>query len=158
MKTCLYGSCALIEGNMILLKHDDKLGKWMFPGDHESGNEDPKMAALRAIKEISGMDCIIVDYNTPENEGKADEMSDLKPITILMENLTYEDGPHRHYDLIFLGTPNGKSKSIIKKKNDDVKWFPVENLPEDMFENVKSIVNRGWSYLYSITKDGDSGS
>ena len=75
----------------------------MPPGGHLDPNEDPVAGALREVREETGLDVELISP-TPAY-GFAEPAQLLPPVTILVEDVDYESGPHHHIDFIYFARP-----------------------------------------------------
>src|SRR5919202_4264642 len=82
------------EGRTLLLLHR-KLGKWLPPGGHIDPHELPDAAALREVKEETGLQVALLD--TGEPMGPVRRLA--RPLCILQERISDE---HEHIDLIYV--------------------------------------------------------
>jgi 8-oxo-dGTP diphosphatase len=48
------------DSDRVLLVHHHKLGQWLYPGGHIDPNEDPAEAALREVREETGVKATII--------------------------------------------------------------------------------------------------
>ncbi|MHB8361984.1 MAG: NUDIX domain-containing protein [Thermoplasmataceae archaeon] len=150
VKTCLTGSCVIIEKNMVVLENSALFKKWMLPGGHQLENESPQDTAMRISKAITEIDVSLIDYALNRDELSPYGKDEIQPITVLVENVEYEDGLHRHLDMIFLAKPMTLIGAKIER-NAQVKWFPINELQSiDIDPNVKEVIIRGGSYIYDI--------
>src|SRR5687767_8768669 len=82
------------EGRTLLLLHR-KLGKWLPPGGHIDQHELPDVAALREVKEETGLDVALLDVGSPL--GPVRRLA--QPLCILQEQIS---PGHEHIDLIYV--------------------------------------------------------
>ncbi|MHB1493039.1 MAG: NUDIX hydrolase [Thermoplasmataceae archaeon] len=147
VKTCITVSAVLIEGNMVVLEHNQFLKRYMLIGDHQNEGETPEMALKRIVKEKIGHEIEIINYFI--GDGKIDNRGlDINPITVLVENITYPDGQHHHLDMIFLARII-KSADASIGKNENIRWSPINNLGSEGVEpKVIEVIERGSSFLF----------
>ena len=93
----------VVRGDATLLHWHRRLGQWMPPGGHIEPDEDPATAALREVREETGLVCEIVP--TSPNLPFSYPQQLAAPYTILLEDIPGPDEPHKHIDLIYFVRP-----------------------------------------------------
>lgn len=87
----------------VLLVHHRKLGVWLYPGGHIEYGETPDDAALREVREETGIRAALIGER---DEALADREADVtvlhRPYRVLCEFIDDKKGPHYHLDLIYL--------------------------------------------------------
>lgn len=134
----------------LLLWHK-RLGRWMPPGGHVEGNEQPEETARRECKEETGLDVEIVgDAQEDLFAGNPTEGRMLKkPIAMLLEEIPAcperSEPAHQHMDFLFLARPTDPSQSTVldRSEGSEMRWFTreeIEALDEhtEIFSNVKA--------------------
>lgn len=121
-----------------LLTHHIKYDKWMPPGGHIEPLENPVEAAIREVKEESGVDIqsFLSDIKVID-----DRASILPRPTFLLEERIDLHGDHpEHYHLDFvyvIEVPMQEVNHQIEESH-DIGWFTVEEMKElPMFDNVR---------------------
>jgi len=122
------------DGKILFLKHM-KFGNWMPPGGHVDVDETPIDALHREVLEETGYSINIIDsYGT--DDLKVDEM--VKPIAIMLEHPDYKDGPHEHFDLIYLAAIDKTKDRKPAESSDNMRFFDKNEIETlDTFENCK---------------------
>ena len=93
----------VVHQGRTLLHWHAKVQQWMPPGGHVNPNEDPVAAALREVREETGLN---VELLPTSASYKFDEPTQLPPpVTILVENVEDEGGAHHHIDFIYFARP-----------------------------------------------------
>lgn len=93
----------VVHQGRTLLHWHAKVQQWMPPGGHVNPNEDPVAAALREVREETGLSVAILPTSASY---KFDEPTQLPPpVTILVENVEDEGGAHHHIDFIYFARP-----------------------------------------------------
>lgn len=116
-------SVYIVDEGKVLLVHHKKLGMWLPPGGHINENELPTEAAVREVKEETGLDIEII--------GEEDHYERVKillhPKIVQLEDI--EPG-HQHIDLIYFSKLKGKSQKIVlnEEESTKIKWFSKEEL------------------------------
>lgn len=130
------------ENQEVLLLWHKKFNKWMPAGGHVEANEAPHEAALREVKEETGLDVeLILDENIWIQTSEASSIP--RPYLCLIEKIPsfQEKPPHEHVDFIYLA----KSHSSNLKPSDEIKWFTPEEISHlspdvDVFEDTINIL------------------
>ncbi len=104
----------VIRRNKVLLHFHKKLKKWLPPGGHIEINELPDAAAIREVKEETGLNIKLIGTKLKEFKG-------IKSLR-LPQFIQEEDiGDHYHIDLVYLAKPvSGKVKGA--------RWFSEKDL------------------------------
>lgn len=111
----------------------DAFGKWTFPKGIVEKNESPENAALREVKEETGVSCEIVTY-------------------LGEVHYWYRHGPELvsktvHYYLL-KPTPECQNPTPLLSEIQDVKWVTPQELEElPTYENNRPILSRALEYL-----------
>ena len=147
-KTCIVASAAILEGNMAILQSNDSLKKWMLIGDHFRNDETPEDGIKRIVKEKTDETIELIDYTKREKDQDMPLKLSINPITILVENLNYEDGRHNHIEIVFSAKLKNKSKTLISSQK-NVRWFPIDEMRDiEIDPKVLEVIERASSFIY----------
>ena len=106
----------VVSTNCTLLLWHRKLKAWLPPGGHIESNELPEEAAIREVREETGLTVRIVG-----SQRKMQSVTVLhSPRAILLEDI--EPG-HQHIDLIYFAKIVDGSLSINQRESVKFKWF-----------------------------------
>lgn len=93
----------VVRGGATLLHWHKRLGQWMPPGGHIEPDELPSEAALREVREETGLVCEIVSTSPNHAFSYPEQLP--APYTILLEDIPGPGEPHQHIDLIYFVRP-----------------------------------------------------
>ncbi|MCH8814935.1 MAG: NUDIX domain-containing protein [Chloroflexi bacterium] len=104
MKRHLTATAFVVKDGRTLLHWHKRLQQWMPPGGHMEANEDPVQAALREVREETGLTSEIIP--TTGAALSFDYPEQLQPpYAILVEDIPGPDEPHKHIDFIYFVRP-----------------------------------------------------
>ena len=123
------------DGRTLLIYHK-QIRDWLPPGGHLHPNELPCDAAVREVREETGLE---VEIASPRSRlGHVEVLR--RPECILLEQL--EDG-HQHIDLIYFGRVVGGRLRIAEDEAEDYRWYTAESLGSpDIAEDVRYLGRR----------------
>jgi len=123
------------EGRTLLLHHR-KLGKWLPPGGHIDPHELPDQAALREVREESGLEVELLVQG--ETLGRVRVLP--QPHCILLEDI----GPgHQHVDLIYFARVCGGSLAHAEREANAARWFTWDELDSrEIAEDIRELGRR----------------
>ena len=130
-------SVYVVEGDRVLLHKHKKLGIWLPPGGHVELDEDPNQAAIKEVREETGLDITLVGNNHMAKTW-SDGSRDL--ITPKFINRHYFDSTHthEHIDSVYFGRVSGGALRP-EVEGAEVKWFSKSEI-EDGTLNLKEAV------------------
>jgi len=119
------------EDRTILLMYNRKLDKWLQPGGHIESSETPEEAAIREVKEETGIDIQIISRDEFNNN----------PIPISIERYINKVGDM--IDIQYLAIPI--NTVLSSNENNQFGWFSEKdlekiNVGEDIKIKVKKIL------------------
>ena len=117
------------SGSRVLLTLHPRVGRWLQLGGHCEDDGSLAAAALREATEESGIPGITLDP-VPVH-------LDVHPITCSL------GVPTRHFDVRYVGVAPAGAEPVASSESDDLRWWPVDALPEgDLAEVVAAAVRR----------------
>lgn len=121
----------IVENQKVLLIFHRKHGKWLPPGGHVDPNEIPTQAALREVREETGLEVeLISQENIWIDRGNAKSIE--RPYLCLLEEIPpYGDKPaHQHIDMIYLAKPVGGQEKLNQQETDGLRWFTLDEVEQ----------------------------
>lgn len=131
MTTHVCSSVILIEPEekKILLVHHKKLQKWVQPGGHIEDHEDPEQAAIREVKEETGLDIVLLGERFPT------ESDFIRPLGI---QRTVKENGDVYISIIYPGIP--KERKLVElnwEESNSIGWFTREELNHiNVFDDI----------------------
>ncbi|QIN83700.1 NUDIX domain-containing protein [Rubrobacter tropicus] len=124
----------VVRDGKVLLHHHRKLGMWLPPGGHIERDELPDEAAVREVREETGVEVELVGDRREDVE---DPVQLRRPAGVQLEDI----GPgHQHIDLIYFARPTGPTDIREEFLADKVGWYA----PEDWDAMPVNAEVRGW--------------
>ncbi|NQV42404.1 MAG: NUDIX domain-containing protein [Candidatus Marinimicrobia bacterium] len=117
------------QGKTLLHQHKS-LKMWLPPGGHIDRDELPHIAAVREVKEETGLDVELVHTAPTIHSENAREIP--APRHLLLENI---NPFHQHIDMIYFA--RAKSFDVIPDAGESIelKWFDEDQLEGNEIEN-----------------------
>ena len=122
----------IVHKDKTLLHLHKKLGKWLPVGGHIDRDELPHEAAIREIKEETGLDVHM--YFPEEALFFNDAIYLSNPMHLLLENINQF---HQHIDFIYYAKADNLN-IIPENSESNLKWFTAEEIKKETIpDNVK---------------------
>ncbi|HYF92789.1 MAG TPA: NUDIX hydrolase [Symbiobacteriaceae bacterium] len=129
----------LHDGKVLLLWHR-KLSMWLPPGGHIDPNELPDEAAVREVKEETGLDVVLLSQpSMPQMPGP---LQLARPEGIQLEDIS---PGHQHIDLIYFARPQDSAavRPVANAEVDRVGWYARGDLDRiPLTEEVRAWVEK----------------
>jgi len=122
------------DAKVLLLWHR-KLSLWLPPGGHIEPNELPDEAAVREVKEETGLDVVL--RSQPSQPPLPGPLALAQPEGVQLEDIA---PGHQHIDLIYFARPANPA-AVAPTANDEVDrvgWYALADLDRvDLTEEVR---------------------
>ena len=90
----------VVRGDATLLHWHKRLARWLPPGGHIEQDEEPQEAALREVREETGLVCEVVATSPSHAFRQPQQLP--APYAVLLEDIPDSKEPaHKHIDLIY---------------------------------------------------------
>ncbi|MEI6529420.1 MAG: NUDIX domain-containing protein [Candidatus Falkowbacteria bacterium] len=126
----------IVYKDRVLLRKHDKYKMWLSVGGHVELDEDPNEAALREVREETGLNIKLV--------GEVKKFAPLAGYKELMSprflNRHYINETHEHVTLVYFATTDdNKVIQGEKEISDDIHWFTATELDNSQYTLRESV-------------------
>ncbi len=113
----------VVDADRVLLVHHRRLGKWLPVGGHIELDEDPEAAALREVREESGLDVELVGERPPVTEPGTRAL--IAPRHLDIHRIT---DTHEHIGMIYWARPRAGTLTLAEAEHHDIRWCRADDL------------------------------
>ena len=134
----------VVRGGKVLLHLHRRLGKWLPVGGHIDRDELPHEAALREVKEESGLDVVL--YSSGEPLRCKDVRELVPPAHLLLEDI---NPFHQHIDFVYYAYGSTFEIDPTAEEAETLRWFELHELAgvPDMPEDVVNLAREAVALL-----------
>lgn len=135
----------IVYQNKVLLHRHKKLNVWLPAGGHIDRDELPEEAAVREVKEETGLDVTLYQADTPLFAADDDARQLHRPVHLLLENI---NPYHQHIDFIYYATAVSDTLSPAVGEAKTIQWFTRVDLENSKIPiNVKACAREALTLL-----------
>lgn len=137
----------VIHDGTVLLRVHDKYKMWLPPGGHIELHEDPVEAAVREVKEETGLDVELVGDVVRTEE---DRKNLLVPRFMHRHKI---NAVHEHIALVYFAVARGRE--VVEgdeERSGGMKWFTKEELFDPQYGITKTVQHYALAALEAVKK------
>lgn len=113
----------VVQGGKVLLIHHRKLDKWLPLGGHIELDEDPEQAALREVREESGLEVELIGERPPTTSPGTRAL--VAPRFLDIHRIT---DTHEHIGMIYWARPKTGTVTLAAAEHHDIRWCAPDDL------------------------------
>jgi 8-oxo-dGTP pyrophosphatase MutT (NUDIX family) len=113
----------VVQNDKVLLIHHRKLEKWLPLGGHIELDEDPEQAALREVKEESGLDVELLGERPPITGAGTRAL--IAPRFLDIHRIT---DSHEHIGMIYWARPKNGTVTLASTEHYEIRWCSIDEL------------------------------
>jgi len=117
----------IVYQNKTLLHLHKKLNMWLPPGGHIDRDELPEEAAIREVKEETGLDVVL--YKSDKDIGIKDSKQLHRSMHVLLENINEF---HQHIDYIYYAAADTFEFKSDDGETNNIKWLTKDEIINDL--------------------------
>lgn len=138
----------VVHDGRTLLLHHRKLGIWVPPGGHIDPHELPDEAAVREVREETGLDVLLLDEGTSLGHVRVLP----QPYCILLEDISPD---HQHIDLIYFARVVGGTLTHAEREALTARWLTWEQLDSpEIAEDIRELGRRAIERVSASNAEG----
>jgi len=132
----------VVSDGAVALHEHDGLGKWLPPGGHVDRDELPHEAALREVREETGLDVDLVAEQGTFGSETVDPLPEPRYHLLADVNVFDEVVGHQHVDMVYFARADTRAirPADGEQPADDWAWFsPADLAAEHVDPDVEEI-------------------
>ena len=144
VKKCIASGCFVIDKGKVLLVEHKGMGVWIQPGGHVDENEAPHEAAIREVKEETGLD-VKLKGKRLSSSGITSNLP--MPLVVDYTRVPYKDRPvHYHYNILYLAKMIRPSQKLkMDDESERIGWFTEKEAAVlKMLPNTRAIIHEAF--------------
>lgn len=152
----LYRQFAIGDFRLLLLLHE-KFGKWIVPGGHVEDFEHQLEAAIREVKEETGIELVHDNFIQLNRYHQFPSVPGVLQVTtplFIFEQIIpeYKGQPsHFHIDHVYCATAKQMELSPGVSESKKIGWYTEDDIRSlDMFQSNQDVAQ----YLFSLIRNG----
>src|SRR5215207_8539040 len=139
----------VVHEDRTLLLHHRKLAMWLPPGGHIDPHELPDQAALREVREESGLEVELLTQSYVLGHVRVLP----QPYCVLLEDIS---PGHQHIDLIYFARVSGGTLAHAEREARAARWYSWEDLADsEIAEDIRELGRRAIE-SYRVTGDKET--
>jgi 8-oxo-dGTP diphosphatase len=129
-------SAYVVYKNKVLLRMHDKYAIWLPPGGHIELDEDPVEAALREVKEESGLEVTLWEGNKQFSIKREGEVELIPPVSLHRHHIS---PTHEHVNLAYFASSSTDVLSpAAGEAQEGLRWCTKEDLEKmDLRDDIR---------------------
>jgi 8-oxo-dGTP pyrophosphatase MutT (NUDIX family) len=112
--------------NRVLVVHHNKIGQWLYPGGHIDPDEDPAQAALREVREETGVSAEVVSELLPRYPAVTVLAPPYAILEMPVSDLTI--GTHRHINLVYVLRAASAQLTARREEVSAARWVHIADM------------------------------
>jgi 8-oxo-dGTP pyrophosphatase MutT (NUDIX family) len=115
----------VVHQGQVLLVHHRGLNKWLPLGGHIELDEDPEAAALREVREESGLEVELLGERPPTTGNGTRAL-----IAPRFLDIHYISDTHDHIGMIYWAKPRNAQLTLAPAEHHAIRWCALEHLEQ----------------------------
>jgi ADP-ribose pyrophosphatase YjhB (NUDIX family) len=123
----------VVESGAVALHEHDGLGKWLPPGGHVDRDELPHEAALREVREETGLEVELLAEQGEFGSPTVDPLPEPQHLLLADVNVLDEVVGHQHVDFVYFARASTRAirPADGEQPAKDWTWFPPADLADE---------------------------
>ena len=127
-------SVFVVYRDKVLLADHRQLDKWLPLGGHIESGEDPEQAALREVREESGLRIELCGERPPREFPGTKRL--VAPVYLDVHDIS---GEHRHIGMIYYARTTSDDTILSVEEHRRIRWFDAEELQHPKWKILDAI-------------------